>query len=181
MPSRVPFIHPVASLVGIVGAVFVMAWPQTVRADSPPSCDSEDSLITCAAADVGKPCQGGGFCYAMNCVGDTTSSTEMTLYKCYTCPTIVAYDGGCYPPGNACGDGGTCFDVPPWCVQSSKFACEVPAAAQPTGPPAGEAGSSSGGCGCALARGAPTSVEISGGLLGIGLVFLTISRRRHPR
>jgi hypothetical protein len=254
--KRPPFrIHPVAGLVGIVGAVFVVAWPQTVRADVAPSCDdgpySLASFITCAAADVGKPCQGGGSCYAMNCEGGTTGFTNMTVYKCYTCPTIVAYDGGCYPPGNACGDGGECSDIPGWCLPKNHYSCAIDAPAQPTGPPAGEdagvggggsggassvggaggassvagaggsssvagaggragvagagggagafstsgaagaassgtgggAGSSasSGGCGCALIKGTPTSVEISGGLLGIGLVFLTISRRRRPR
>src|SRR5437762_12887505 len=59
-----------------------------VRADIPPTCDVEASLITCAAADVGKPCQGAGQCYAVSCTA-TTPGTSTTLYKCDACPTVL--------------------------------------------------------------------------------------------
>src|ERR1035438_6948179 len=91
----------------ILVLVAAMAWAIPSRADIPPTCDTFDALITCAAADVGKACQGGGQCYAISC--GTTS--DMTLYKCDACPAVVsAPDAGCAPSnfGTACGDGGTC-------------------------------------------------------------------------
>ncbi len=121
------------------------AWSLPSRADIPPTCDTFDTLITCAAADVGKACQGGGQCYAVTC--GTTSA--MTLYKCDACPAVVsAPDAGCAPGnfGTACGDGGTCSPRQAYCNTSApKYICAGPAPAKPTGPPAGEIGGAAGG------------------------------------
>jgi MYXO-CTERM domain-containing protein len=155
-----------AALAAGSSMAFVLAWSPAARADVPPSCDLEASLITCAAADVGKPCQGGGFCYAVPCatgVGGTLS----TMYKCDACPTVLPPpDGGCAPGnlGTACGDGGTCSGINSWCTTSAKFVCSIPAAAQPTGPPAGETGGAGGGGGSAGAGGGgPGGASATGG------------------
>ncbi len=132
------------ALAAVLAPGLVLAWSPPARADIPPTCDFEDSLITCAAADVGKPCQGGGRCYAIPCLaaGATTSTT--TLYKCYACATVMAApDAGCSTTnmGTACGDGGTCTVNSSWCIGTgAKYVCASPAADQPTGPPAGEGG-----------------------------------------
>jgi hypothetical protein len=180
----------------------VMAWALPSRADIPPACDAFDALITCAAADVGKACQGGGQCYAVSC----GTSTGMTLYKCDACPAILsAPDAGCAPAkfGTACGDGGTCSTTPAYCNTSSmKYVCSGPAPAKPTGPPAGETGGSGGGggsaaggqggrgvsdcpacksSGCAVAPRATGPDAIALGLLIVGLAALFYDRRRKRR
>jgi hypothetical protein len=122
----------------------VVAWASPSRADLPPTCDYFDSFITCDAADVGKPCQGGGQCYAAVC-GNIGGG--MTIYKCDVCPPIsAAPDAGCAPgpTGTPCGDGGTCAYLEPYCNSPSRYGCVGPAPAKPTGPPAGESGGASG-------------------------------------
>ena len=217
------------------------------RADIPPTCDMEASLITCAAADVGKPCQGAGQCYAVSCTA-TTPGTPTTLYKCDACPTVLTTSSvtcSTSNVGTACGDGGTCTVLSGWCAAAagSKYVCTMPAAAQPTGPPTGETGAaggggsstsgaaggggsstsgaaggggsstsgaaggggasatgaaggggasasgtgggggsnSSGGGGCAVGAAAESTAGIAGGLVVIGLGFLSLSRRRRSR
>ncbi len=79
------------------------------RADLLVTCGGLDALVTCAATDVGKECQGGGKCFARYCQ-NSPGATQMAVYKCFACPTIVGSpDGGaCLPVGSACGgDGGT--------------------------------------------------------------------------
>jgi hypothetical protein len=179
-------VRQVAALAAVATAIALLAWSPMARADIPPSCDIEASLITCAAADVGKPCQGGGKCYAVSCVagGSTTAST---LYKCDACPTVLPPpDGGCSPAnfGTPCGDGGTCSSISSWCAASSKYVCSVPAAAQPTGPPAGEPASGTGtgsGGGCGIVSAVPTTAGIAAGLIAIGLALLAMGSRRRPR
>jgi len=121
------------------------AWSLPSRADVAPTCASLDALITCEAKDVGKACQGGGQCYAMSC------STNMTVYKCGACPTIlVAPDAGCEPSkfGMPCGDGGTCSSTTTFCRSSeSQFVCAGPTPPQPTGPPADSGNGGAGGSG----------------------------------
>ncbi len=103
-------------------------WSLPGRADVAPTCSAFDALITCDAKDVGKPCQGGGQCYAVSC------GTGMTLYKCDACPAILsAPDAGCAPStfGTACGDGGTCSSTQAYCnTSSTKYVCAGTHAAQ---------------------------------------------------
>lgn len=180
-----------------------MAWALPSRADIPPTCNTFDTLITCAAADVGKACQGGGQCYAVTC--GTTSA--MTLYKCDACPAVVsAPDAGCAPGnfGTACGDGGTCSPRQAYCNTSApKYICAGPAPAKPTGPPAGESGGAAGsgtagssggagasgggagggskGDGCDVAPRATGPGAIALGLLIVGMAALFYDRRRKRR
>lgn len=194
------------SLLRILVLVAAMAWPLPSRADIPPTCDTFDALVTCAAADVGKACQGGGQCYAISC--GTTSA--MTLYKCDACPAVVsAPDAGCAPGkfGTACGDGGTCSSRQAYCNTSApKYICAGPAPAKPTGPPAGENGGAGGGgsagssgsagngggqgvcpaCGskgggCDVAPRATGPGAIALGLLIVGMAALFYDRRRKRR
>jgi hypothetical protein len=167
-----------------MGAVAALAWlaaPARAHADLASTCDQFASLITCAAADVGKPCQGGGSCYAVSCTTGTPIATN-SLYKCGACPTVVpGADGGCTPSnvGSACGDGGACTDLPDFCITGStgRFACATPPAAEPTGPPAGEGG----GGGCDVSSPAPGAGLAAVALLGTGLAFLVMARRRRQR
>jgi hypothetical protein len=129
-----------------LGALLLTFCSSTSRADIPPSCDAESSLITCAATDVGKPCQGGGQCFEIAC---QNGASGMKVYKCAACPTIVA------APADTCtfaklgmtcsGDGGTgtCGVVPAYC-NAGKLACQMPAQNVPTGPPTGGAGTGGG-------------------------------------
>jgi hypothetical protein len=193
----------------ILVLVAAMAWALPSRADIPPTCDTFDALITCAAADVGKACQGGGQCYAVSC--GTTSA--MTVYKCDACPAVVsAPDAGCAPGnfGTACGDGGTCSARQAYCNTSApKYICAGPPPAKPTGPPAGESGGAGGGgtagsggsagsggyagvdglcpsCGskgggCDVAPRATGPGAIALGLLIVGMAALFYDRRRRRR
>jgi hypothetical protein len=180
----------------LIGAT---AWSLPSRADVAPSCDAFDALITCDAKDVGEACQGGGKCYAMPC------NTNMTVYKCGACPTIlVAPDAGCEPSkfGMACGDGGTCSSTTTYCPSSeSQFVCAGPTPPQPTGPPAGESGGAGGGTGagggggtgvavcpscksnggCDVAPRATGPGAIALGLLAAGMLALLYDRRRKRR
>jgi hypothetical protein len=184
-----------------------VAWASPSRADLPPTCDYFDSLITCNAADVGKPCQGGGQCYAAVC-GNVGGG--MTIYKCDVCPPISASaDAGCAPgtSGTACGDGGTCAHIEPYCNPPSSYGCVGPAPAKPTGPPAGESAGASGarggggggagggagvggagvcpscgkGGGCDVAPRASGPGVIALGLLIVGALALVYDRRRKRR
>jgi hypothetical protein len=153
--------------------VAVTAWALPSRADIAPTCSSFDTLITCAAADVGKACLGGGKCYAVSCDIGTT------LYKCDACPAILsAPDAGCAPSnfGTACGDGGTCSSTQAYCnTTSSKYVCAGPAPAKPTGPPGGAGG------GCDVAPRATEPGAIALGLLIVGMLALVYDRRRKRR
>ena len=185
----------------ILVLIAATAWSLPSRADIAPSCDSLDTLITCDAKDVGKPCQGAGQCYAETC-GNLAAG--MTVYKCDVCATVVAApDGGCdhTPPGTACGDGGTCAHLQPFCTSTGGYACVSPAAAQPTGPPAGESGGtggssgagggggtgvavcpsckSSGGCDVAPRATGPGAIAL--GLLAVGMLAFLYDRRRKGR
>ncbi|HEY6476000.1 MAG TPA: hypothetical protein VI456_05420 [Polyangia bacterium] len=153
----------------VVAPVALLGWSPTVRADIPPTCDGEASLITCAAGDVGKACQGAGQCYAVPCLA-TSSGTTSTVYKCDACPTVMPANGqACSTTnlGTACGDGGICMVLSSWCAgASSKFVCATAAAAQPTGPPTGETGAAGAGggvSGTAGGGGASTSGTAGGG------------------
>jgi hypothetical protein len=174
---------------------------RAARADALPDCPSlQDQLITCAAADVGKPCEGGGQCYEMSCSNSGTIVAGK-IYKCDACPTIIPATEPCdyNTMGKACGgEGGTgnCGVVPPHCITAGvgKFACKAPPAATPTGPPptgaagtsgsagtTGSAGSTgsmgSSGCDVAPRPGKPTLIGL--GLVMAGLVFFAIDRARR--
>src|SRR3569623_687441 len=130
-------------------AVALLGWTGPCRADVAPQCSSLDSLITCDQADVGKPCQGAGQCYAMYCGNEAMQSTAG--YKCAACPPVLTVtDGSCssYPQvGMPCGAGGTCSVLPSYCLTATvttKLACTGPVPAQPTGPPLGEGGTGGG-------------------------------------
>jgi hypothetical protein len=137
-----------SSLFRLLVLVAVTAWATPSRADVLPGCTAFDALITCAEADVGKPCQGGGQCYAVSC--GTGTAPTMTIYKCDACPAILsAPDAGCEPSkfGTACGDGGMCSSSQAYCNTSSKYFCAGPVPPKPTGPPVGESGGGNGGAG----------------------------------
>jgi hypothetical protein len=117
------------------------------RGDVPPQCAAQDALITCAAADVGKPCQGGGQCYEISCANGYMTGSK--VYKCDACPTVVPSSNECAPSkfGQPCGaDGGTatCGYIPFHC-QNGKYECQTPATAKPTGPPSSGAAGTDGG------------------------------------
>jgi hypothetical protein len=118
------------------------------RADLLPQCDMGSALITCAAADEGKPCQGGGTCYAISCSSSAATPGLTKVYRCDACPTIVSVPTDTCQVGNlgtACGDGGAavCGAIQPYCnTTSDKFVCQIAATAMPTGAPTGAAGTS---------------------------------------
>jgi hypothetical protein len=153
------------------------------RADIPPSCDAQGSLITCAATDVGKPCQGGGKCHEVQCVsgGDAVAK----VYKCDACPTIIAAPSGTCTisnMGSACSDGagatGTCGAIRSYCNTSAdKFVCQKPSTETPTGPPGGMSVGNSGG-GCDVAPD-PSQGMIGLGLAIAGFVFVVVERVRR--
>jgi hypothetical protein len=176
------------SFASLIVALLLAGWSSASRADIPPSCDAESSLITCAATDVGKPCQGGGQCFEIAC---QSGASAMKVYKCAACPTIVAAPAETctYAKlGMACsGDGGTgtCGVVPSYC-NTAKLACQMPAQSVPTGPPTGggstdggAAGNSSGGCDIAPNPPKPTAIGL--GLLAIGAVVFAVDRVRRRR
>jgi hypothetical protein len=183
------------SFASLIAALLLTAWSAASRADIPPSCDAESSLITCAATDVGKPCQGGGHCFEIPC---QSGASAMKVYKCAACPTIVEVpaDTCTYAKlGMACsGDGGTgtCGVVPSYC-NTAKLACQVPAQNDPTGPPTGSAGADGGGStdggaagskssgGCDIAPNPPRPTAIGLGLLAIGVVAFAVARLRRRR
>jgi hypothetical protein len=155
----------------------IAAWAPPAAADTLPLCDQSSSLITCAAADVGKPCQGGGMCYAMPCAN--IGGMNGMVYKCDACPTVLAQpDGGCSQSnlGTPCSDGGTCSGINGYCGAATKFVCSSPASSKPTGPPAGEtdggagggAGSGTGGSAGSSAGGGPGGGAGSGTSGGAG-------------
>jgi len=188
----------IAVVAGIVAA-------SPARADLILSCSAYSSDITCAAADVGKPCQGAGTCFAFGC-SSGSSMTYSMVYRCSTCPTIVASDAGadggtgCSIPniGAPCAGGGICTDVPgPGNCNptSNKYVCAIPyTGPEPTGPPAGEndAGADASvdgipyndlvpSSGCDVApRPSPESL-IGLGLIVIGVAFFVVDRKRARR
>jgi hypothetical protein len=184
VPRRV--IHLVAAATLAV----LLLWSGPSRADIPAACDALANLITCAATDVGKPCQGGGQCFEMDCGGGANGMTLMKVYRCDACPTIVAAPAGTCTYSNfgtACGDGdggsGTCAILSPWCVQAtgaSKVSCQVPAGAHITGPPAGEGGGGSSGCDVVPRPPKPSTIGL--GLVAIGIILFAVERiRRRSR
>jgi hypothetical protein len=167
----------IAHLAGAMAMVFVGLSGTSSRADVLGTCDALSDLITCAATDVGKPCQGGGKCLAVPCSQGQLGSSPTMVYKCDACPTIVATPAGTCTysnMGSACGGGdggaadagaGTCSIISPQCqtdLGTGKLECQNPAAAQPTGPPAGEGGGGSGGLGAAGSGAGGSSTAGSG-------------------
>ncbi|HVU51167.1 MAG TPA: hypothetical protein VHL80_10800 [Polyangia bacterium] len=155
------------------------------RADILGECSAITDLITCAATDVGKPCQGGGKCLALACSQGGPGSTATMVYRCEACPTIISVPAGTCTltnMGTACGgDGGagTCGIVSSECqteTGADKISCQTPSTEKPTGPPAGEGGSSSG---CDIAPGPPKPAAIGVGLLAAGLLAFLIDRARR--
>jgi hypothetical protein len=157
------------------------------RADIPPSCDTYDSLITCAATDVGKDCQTAGKCFEIHCASGAGAGSTIT--KCDACPNVLSGpDADCDLSnlGKACGgaDGGPgmCGVVPPHCqVPGGKFGCMTPAAQKPTGPPqtmpGGKNDLDDGGCDIAPGPGKPAMIGL--GLVAAGLAFFLIDRARR--
>jgi hypothetical protein len=173
------------TLPAAIALAFLALGSAPSRADLATTCGQLDELITCDATDVGKECQGGGTCHPMSC-SDGPGSTQMTIYLCYACPTIVSAPdaGACLPVGSACGgaDGGaTCGVVNTVCLSPSatnKYLCQIPPASQPTGAPAGENHASSGG-GCDVAPKPPKPGTIGLGLLGLGVVLFALDKARR--
>jgi hypothetical protein len=174
-------------------------WSPPSRADILGTCDAYDSLITCAATDVGKACQGGGRCFEMPCAATPGASTTK-VYRCLACPTLIAAPSGTCTMSNfgaTCGDGdggtGTCAVIGSSCQGASgKFACQTPATAQPTGPPAGSidgssdasgtGGTSGASSGCDVVPRPPKPTSIGLGLIALGVVVFAIDRiRRRSR
>ena len=156
------------------------------RADLLSPCSAFDmGLFTCAATDVGKPCQGGGNCLAVSCYQSAANPSTTMVYKCEACPTIVSVPAGTCTNSNVgttCGNGGTatCGVLSPECQTQTggdKYSCQGPPPATPTGPPAGEGGSSSSGCGVAPRPVTPTAIGL--GLVAAGLVAFFVDRARR--
>lgn len=191
-----------AALLAVVSTVLSLAGG-TARADALPPCTGQfDALITCAAADVGKACQGGGQCYEISCFNGGGAAYGK-IYKCDACPTVVASSDECAPGkfGQPCGpDGGaaTCNSRHNHCVtEGAKFVCQTPATDKPTGPPSsGAAGTGSGAAGTGSgAAGTGSGTTKSGGcdvvpspsdptviglgLLAVGVVLFLIDRLRR--
>lgn len=170
-------------LLAAVALATISGWSGAARADIPPTCAAQDSLITCAAADVGKPCQGGGECYEIQC---SNGSSSGKVYKCDACPTVLPSADECSIPnlGQPCttdGGTGTCLSRPNHCVTTgTKFACLGPAGPRPTGPPSGgAAGTGGGSSGCDIAPNPPKPTMIGLSLVGLGLALLLIERARR--
>ncbi len=182
------------ALAALLSLGAALAEAGVARADVLSTCDAYDALITCASADVGKPCQGGGRCYAITCGSGASTSTQ-TVYKCDTCPAILpAPDAGCQPSsfGTACGDGGSCSSIQPYCSATAKYVCAGAVGPRPTGPPTGEAadgsvpdggacvcGSKGGGCDVASSGTFPGALAL--GLLVLGAAALLFDRARRRR
>jgi hypothetical protein len=174
------------SFISLVALTCAGLWAGAARADLAPTCDQIDSLVTCAATDVGKECQGGGHCFEMGC--SSGSSPVMKVYKCVACPTIIDTPAGTCTFNNsgascsgADGGSGTCAVVSGVCNSTAdKAVCQVPSTETPTGPPAGSTagGGDSGGCDVAPR---PTEGSIGIGLLIAGFVFVVIERVRRRR
>jgi hypothetical protein len=178
---RPPRLTLTASAFALISLVFAAS---PARADVLGECSAITDVIHCAATDVGKPCQGGGKCLAIPC---SMSQKASMIYGCDACPTIINVPDGTCTLGNmgsTCGnsgDGGTgtCAIVSPQCQTStgaSKVSCQIPSTEKPTGPPAGEGGSSS-GCDIAPRPTTPTAVGL--GLIAAGLVAFLVDRARR--
>lgn len=119
MVAKPPSTRALALVVSLACAL--LSWAPRARADvAPPCCDFADT-VTCT--DLGTPCPTGGTCREVSCGGDESlgmTGTAMTLDKCLACPRIVAADAGeCDgygTSGESCGAGGTCREVPAYCV-----------------------------------------------------------------
>lgn len=166
----------------VLGVVLLLAGG-TARDDALPPCAGQfDALITCAAADVGKACQGGGQCYEIGCFNGSGSSSGK-IYKCDACPTVVPSSDECAPPnlGRPCGADGSaaiCGGLWPHCATAGKkFACQTPATDKPTGPPSGSATAKSGGCDVVPSPSDPTVIGL--GLVVFGVVLFLIDRLRR--
>lgn len=180
---------PTLALAALALAILSLVGPEA-RADIPPSCGAQDSLITCAATDVGKPCQGGGQCFEIACSNGASSGK---VYKCDACPTIIeASTPACSIPTlemactGADGGTGTCAPISAHCATGAgKFVCQTPAAARPTGPPGGGTGDggtdatvkADSGCDVAPKPGKPTMIGV--GLVAAGIAFFLIDRARR--
>ncbi|SRR5258708_3665953 len=176
------------SVVPFVAVALLIPSPPA-RADIPAGCDAAGSMITCAAADVGKPCQGGGKCFEIPCVAGATTIGK--VYKCAACPTIVAAPSGTCTISNmgapcGAGDGGTgtCGAIASYCNSSpsaDKFVCQKPSTETPTGPPSGASAGGSGGCDVSP-FGDPTFVGVVLVVVA-GVIFAVIAliRRRRRR
>jgi hypothetical protein len=146
------------------------------RADIPPSCDAQGALINCAATDVGKPCQGAGKCYEIQCVAGGDGVAK--VHKCDVCPTIVATPLiACTINnlGSPCSNGenanATCGAIPSHCnTTTDKFVCRKPSLETPTGPPSGGGGAggagATGSAGTTGGAGAAGSAGTGGGGTG---------------
>jgi hypothetical protein len=178
--------YPRLSLLASAFALISLAFAASpARADVLGECSAID-LITCSATDVGKPCQGGGKCLAVPCSQAGATPTATMVYKCDVCPTIVSAPSPTCTISNmgtncAGGDGGsgTCAIISPQCQTATgaeKFSCQIPSTEKPTGPPAGEGGSSSG---CEVAPRPMTPTAIGLGLVAAGLVAFFVDRARR--
>jgi hypothetical protein len=108
-------------------AVSSFSFLRLAAADVPPACDNFIDRVTCAQADVGKPCPTGGTCYDVQCAPGAGGANNH-LYKCEVCPPLI--DGGTCAAqyGAPCADdAGTCRKAPAWCqVNVIGFACLGP-------------------------------------------------------
>ena len=90
------------SIASLALSAAVFALGGIARADTPLPCSQLDSETTCAPADVGKPCPGGGTCVSVSCAGAGGGST--TLNKCENSGGSAGSGGGA--DGGASGAGG---------------------------------------------------------------------------
>lgn len=68
-----------------------VAWAATGHAATELTCQSLDSLVDCAPADVGEACGGGGVCVEIACRGADAGAA----FKCSCSPGLGVPDGGC--------------------------------------------------------------------------------------
>jgi hypothetical protein len=182
--ASIASIAPLRALAAAFALAALTLWSLPSRADIPPSCDSESSLVTCAATEVGQPCHGGGTCFEMTC--GSSAGPLSKVYKCDTCPTIIAAPSGTCTfdnMGSTCGDGdggtGTCAALRYYCNSTpDKFVCVAPPAAATTdGGATDKSTASSSGCDVAPRPPKPTTIGL--GLVAVGLAAFCIDRARR--
>jgi hypothetical protein len=133
----------------------------------------------------------------MPCAASPSAATTRKVYRCFACPTLIAAPSGTCTMstiGATCADGdggtGTCAVIGASCQGASgKFACQTPATAQPTGPPAGSVdgggdaggGTSAASSGCDVIPRPPKPTSIGLGLIALGLVVFAVDRVRRRR
>jgi hypothetical protein len=171
-------------------ALTSLSFTTLAMADVPPMCDQFSDRVTCAQADLGKPCATGGTCYEVHCAaGRPGIDPSQTLYKCEVCPPPLDAGACSSTYGAPCADdAGTCRKAPAWCPPPPRppappvtgIACYgptpelAPAAASPVA-------DSDGGCSVTMVSPVSWRVALPSFLLSAGAFALFFDRRRRQR